>query len=315
MRNKELKNLDKTLFSRLRDERPQDLNKIVPIFGDINLPNIGISKEDEETLTQKVFVHISTAYCNPNLQMLEEKLYPPPAKLSEVYKLLEQSNYNKTQIKSLLLSASLSEPVPGWVDSMLGATGIITAIVKGANRVVYGDADNLLDLIPVDYVANTAIVAAAKGKRSNNVSVYNCCTSSCNPLTTGRIIKYFKMLADKDRRYTVDITFTENKYLLSTLTALKQTAPAYAMDLLLRVKGEMPKYKNIQSKVIFGRQLLDYYSSHSWELKADRTRALHASLSSEDRLKFPCDPSDINWKEYTKVYFHGIEQFVISRHR
>uniref|UniRef100_A0A2A4J529 Fatty acyl-CoA reductase n=1 Tax=Heliothis virescens TaxID=7102 RepID=A0A2A4J529_HELVI len=136
--------LDKTLFSRLRDERPQDLNKIVPIFGDINLPNIGISKEDEETLTQKVsivfhmaastkfneelkvilntnlggtsrvlnlchrminikvFVHVSTAYCNPNLQMLEEKLYPPPAKLSEVYKLLEQSNYNKTQIKSLL---------------------------------------------------------------------------------------------------------------------------------------------------------------------------------------------------------------------
>ncbi|PZC74990.1 hypothetical protein B5X24_HaOG206861 [Helicoverpa armigera] len=268
--------LDKALFLRLRDERPCDFNKIVPVFGDISLQNLGISKEDEETLIQKVFVHISTAYCNTNVPVLEEKLYPPPAKLTEVYKVLEQADYNEKQIKGLLngrpntytftkalaesyvaenhgniptviirpfiVSAAQSEPIPGWVDNLLGATGLIVAVMKGANRVLYGDEDNFLDLIPVDYVANTAIVAATKCKRSDNISVYNSCTSSCNPLTIGALINYTKTFTKKDGHNTVHVTVTENKCLLSTLTTLLQTTPAYAMDLLLRAKGKKPKY-------------------------------------------------------------------------
>ncbi|XP_063893677.1 putative fatty acyl-CoA reductase CG5065 [Helicoverpa armigera] len=382
--------LDKALFSRLRDERPCDFNKIVPVFGDISLQNLGISKEDEETLIQKVsvvfhvagitkfneelkvvlntnvggtsrvlnlchrmknikvFVHISTAYCNTNVPVLEEKLYPPPAKLTEVYTVLEQAEYNEKQIKGLLngrpntytftkalaesyvaenhgniptviirpsiVSAAQSEPIPGWVDNLLGATGLIVAVMKGANRVLYGDEDNFLDLIPVDYVANTAIVAAARCKRSDNVSVYNSCTSSCNPLTIGALINYTKTFTKKDGHNTVHVTVTENKCLLSTLTTLLQTTPAYAMDLLLRAKGKKPKYMKIQSKIVLGRKLLDYYTSHSWEMKADRTRELHASLSAEDRLQFPCDPCHIDWEQYTNVYLKGIEQFILSRY-
>ncbi|KAH9644081.1 hypothetical protein HF086_015411 [Spodoptera exigua] len=113
----------------------------------------------------KAFVHISTAYCHTDQKVLEERIYPPPAELSEVLKFLQQPQHDKKQIKELFISASLKEPLPGWVDSWNGATGLITASYNGANRVLLGEGSNFLDLIPVDFVANLAIVAAAKCTR------------------------------------------------------------------------------------------------------------------------------------------------------
>uniref|UniRef100_A0A2A4J0C7 Fatty acyl-CoA reductase n=1 Tax=Heliothis virescens TaxID=7102 RepID=A0A2A4J0C7_HELVI len=381
--------VSKPIFSRLRNERPNDLNKIIPVIGDICLPNLGISTEDQETLSQKVttvfhvaatikfheelsiavntnvggtssllnlcrcmknleaFVHISTAFCNTGQKILEEKLYPPPAKLSEVYKFLELSKYNRKQLKTLLngqpntytftkaltetfiaenhgnipsvivrpsiVSGSLREPLPGWVDNWMGATGLIVATMKGANRVLFGKPNNFLDLIPVDYVANLAIVAATRCKRSCGVSVYNCCSSACNPISLLTLFKYIKIASNKNGIRLSQLIFTESKFILSIMTFLLQIIPAYLMDLWLRLRGKKPVYMKIQAQVVAGRNLLNFFTSHSWEMKADRTRALHASLSPEDRLKFPCDPSDINWKEYIKIYLLGIEKFLMVR--
>ncbi|XP_032525647.2 putative fatty acyl-CoA reductase CG5065 [Danaus plexippus] len=49
------------LFESLRKERPQELNKIVPIVGDITEPELGISPADQEMLCQKVSVVFHSA--------------------------------------------------------------------------------------------------------------------------------------------------------------------------------------------------------------------------------------------------------------
>lgn len=41
---------------RLRNEKPQVLNKIVPIVGDISEPKLGINNEDEQMLIENVSV-------------------------------------------------------------------------------------------------------------------------------------------------------------------------------------------------------------------------------------------------------------------
>lgn len=60
------------------------------------------------------------------------------------------------------MTPSIKEPVVGWVDNWFGATGLLTLLAKGICRVVYADNNTVMDLIPVDYVSNLTIVAAAR---------------------------------------------------------------------------------------------------------------------------------------------------------
>ncbi|KAF9423128.1 hypothetical protein HW555_001432 [Spodoptera exigua] len=375
---------NKPIFSRLKQKDSQCMKKVTAIIGDLSEPGLGISKDDEELLLQKVsvvfhvaanvqfykefkeiintnvggtkyvlqlcqrikdikaFVHISTAYCHTDQKVLEERLYPPPAELSEVLKFLQQPQHDKKQIKELfkkqpnsytfakalaetyiaencgrvptiiirpsIISASLKEPLPGWVDSWNGATGLITASYNGANRVLLGEGGNFLDLIPVDFVANLAIVAAAKC--TSSLKVYNCCSSGCNPLTLKQLVSHMNNVGfDKN----VSIIFTNNKASLSTLTFFLQTTPSFTADMFLRATGKSPRYMKIQSKLTIARNALNFFTCHSWVMKADNSRRLYASLSLHDRHTFPCDPTDIDWKKYITIYIEGINQFLMKK--
>ncbi|KAL1140058.1 hypothetical protein AAG570_007035 [Ranatra chinensis] len=53
--------LNAPLFERLRRERPNQLNKIVPIHGDITEPELGISVSDQQVLANNVSVVFHSA--------------------------------------------------------------------------------------------------------------------------------------------------------------------------------------------------------------------------------------------------------------
>ncbi|CAH3872363.1 unnamed protein product [Pieris brassicae] len=143
----------------------------------------------------EVLVHVSTAYSNTHKIFIEEKVYPSPIPLSMIDQLIkEQPDEERTKIiikgepnaytfskklgeallaekhghvpviiiRPSIVIASLSEPLPGWIDNWNGATGLIGSISKGILRVLPGNEVNVLDLIPVDYVVNLIIVAATK---------------------------------------------------------------------------------------------------------------------------------------------------------
>lgn len=57
------------------------------------------------------------------------------------------------------------EPAVGWIDNWLGATATVAGIMKGINRVLHSDPKNVVDFIPVDFVSNLTIVAAARYER------------------------------------------------------------------------------------------------------------------------------------------------------
>jgi len=53
--------LDHSLYDTLRQEDPDVMKKIVPISGDITLPHLGISDQDQQTLEDQVSVVIHSA--------------------------------------------------------------------------------------------------------------------------------------------------------------------------------------------------------------------------------------------------------------
>lgn len=63
-------------------------------------------------------------------------------------------------VRPSTVTASLREPLPGWIDNMNGPTSCIAGAAKGFLRAFRADADAVTDIIPVDHCANLIIAAA-----------------------------------------------------------------------------------------------------------------------------------------------------------
>jgi len=60
-------------------------------------------------------------------------------------------------LRPAIIGCSLREPMPGWVDALTAAGGLYLTGGLGILRELYCNPSNISDLIPVDYVVNTAI--------------------------------------------------------------------------------------------------------------------------------------------------------------
>ncbi|XP_044729534.1 fatty acyl-CoA reductase 1-like [Chrysoperla carnea] len=144
----------------------------------------------------KVFVHLSTAYCNIDKQIIHEKVYPQQANWKhiihmaetfddETIKLLTAKILNDfpntyTFTKSLaenvindeceniptviyrpsIVFSSEKEPIPGWLDNLNGPLGFYLAFGTGLLHVCYADENVAPDHVPVDHAIANMIVAS-----------------------------------------------------------------------------------------------------------------------------------------------------------
>ncbi|CAG7719996.1 unnamed protein product [Allacma fusca] len=145
-------------------------------------------------------VHVSTAFSNCDLQLIEEKVYPvrkdPRSFLDqlnglsdEVLKetlptILDQKPNTYTFTKHLaeelvnqtydrkhvpvcivrpsIVGAALKEPMPGFVDNFNGASGLLVGILTGAMHTVLLNDEYKLDVIPLDFITNCILAAAQR---------------------------------------------------------------------------------------------------------------------------------------------------------
>lgn len=170
-------------------------------------------------------VHVSTAYCNCDKDVIMETIYPPPLLPHNVIDAAEwmtddivemltplivkprPNTYTFTKamaeyilqkergllpcaiIRPSIVGAALLEPYPGWVDNYNGPSGMLIAIGRGILRTMHGNTEATCDIIPVDLATNLIIAAAwsLAIERPSNVPVYNCTTGQLNRLTWGQM--------------------------------------------------------------------------------------------------------------------------------
>ncbi|XP_014369376.2 putative fatty acyl-CoA reductase CG5065 [Papilio machaon] len=301
---------------------------------------LNLSKKIKQLQT---FVYISTAYTNSNRQVIEEIIYPPPASYKHVYEIIEKYGDDAEQTKKLLgdlpntyvftkalaenfvaenhlniptiiirpsiVTGSKNEPTEGWIDNWAGATAITTMVSLGYLRVLFGKSSNIIDLIPVDFVSNFTIVAAAKCNRSKELRVYNCSSSGTNPLPIGNFFRSFIKEAVQKKKNVIPyptVMFTKSHIIARIIIFLTQILPAFVFDCFLRLMGKEARTVKKQMKIVNSFYVLEYFTSNSWSIQSTQTQSLFASLTNCDREKFPCDSSTISWSEYIPVYFNGI---------
>ncbi|CAH0702219.1 unnamed protein product [Spodoptera exigua] len=113
----------------------------------------------------EVFLYISTAFTHTQKKVLVETVYPPPAKVEDIYKFIEEYGDDEQATLKFIISATKQEPIPGWLDNWYGSTPFLMNASEGWLRIVRGNYNSGIDFIPVDFVTNLSIVAAAKAKR------------------------------------------------------------------------------------------------------------------------------------------------------
>ncbi|XP_043645558.1 putative fatty acyl-CoA reductase CG5065 isoform X3 [Drosophila teissieri] len=180
----------------------------------------------------EAFIHLSTAFCNCDQEVMYEKVYEFPHKPEDLMRLAEWMDvktldaitpdllkphpntytYSKRLAELLvrdhyesmpviiarpsIVSPSAYEPVPGWVDNLNGPTGLMVGAGKGVIRSMLIDTRHLSEVIPVDYAINGLCVIpyqfAKMTERPTEVPVYNITCADHRKMQWGEVIEMSK---------------------------------------------------------------------------------------------------------------------------
>lgn len=112
-----------------------------------------------------------------------------------------------------------------------------------------GSSTSKADIIPVDVVSNTLIVAAAYRttiKSVDKLPVIHCCSGTLNPLKWERVVNYIQRFYLKyplDQCYRVPSThFHSSRALFLFNFYAKHYIPAHILDSLCVLTGRKPTY-------------------------------------------------------------------------
>ncbi|KAF9804889.1 hypothetical protein SFRURICE_007792 [Spodoptera frugiperda] len=179
-----------------------------------------------------VFVHLSTAFCYPDYEVLGERCFAPPIKPENVMKLIQWLDdkqlalltpsllgphpncytFSKRLAESIVEQAhaelpvviarpsivcpSLKDPVPGWVDNLNGPIGLMLGAGKGVIRTMLCDGSLIAQVCPVDIAINGIIaIGMIEGNRKEkhtSLPVYNVNNGHQKPTTWGEVLQIAK---------------------------------------------------------------------------------------------------------------------------
>jgi len=219
-----------------------------------------------------------------------------------------------TIVRPAIVESALHTPYPGWMESLKVADPILlgygAGVIPGrfaANRAIR------MDLVPVDFVANACLVAAAIPPEPGSVRTLNVSTGMRNPFTIHDMaiitMRYFgeRPLPDEDG-LPVAVPEWRLKSRAEVMTALNRADAVLkkGREMIDRLpvpgsdKLELRLHKD-QRKVDRLRRLNEIY----WPYGAldcvfdDRNaRELLDQLHPDDRERFGFDVDEIDWDHY-----------------
>lgn len=248
----------------------------------------------QELQNLKVYVHVSTTYCQCHQKELREEVTPAlisPSRLLDITEWMDDemlaalepslfegrpNSYTFTKavaevlvqehasslpvviLRPSIITATAKEPFAGWIDNFNGPTGLFVALAKGMLTSVYGDISKVTDFIPVDMVANSIIAAAwCRGSgRSQKMTVYNVSSGADNPLTW---LYMFKCVGKMPYKIPSTLTF-RYPHLRYTSSKILHKARMFFQHYLVAQAGDMALWA-VGKKPMLSR-LYDKFDRH-----------------------------------------------------
>ncbi|XP_010535677.1 PREDICTED: fatty acyl-CoA reductase 1-like [Tarenaya hassleriana] len=228
-------------------------------------------------------------------------------------------------IRPTMITSTLSEPFPGWIEGLRTIDSVIVAYGKGRLKCFLADPNSVFDLIPVDMVANAMIVAAAANASDSEAQkVYHVGSSCKNPVTFGQLhdfsARYFTKTPLVGRNGSPIVvsngTIIPSMLWFSLYITLRYKLP---LQLLWLINIIYPwrygdKYKESDRKIKLVMRLVELYKPYVL------FKGIFDDINSE-RLRvergeglFNFDPRCINWEDYMiNTHIHGLVTHVLRK--
>ena len=217
-----------------------------------------------------------------------------------------------TIVRPAIVESALNTPYPGWMESLKVADPIMLGYGAGIIPGRFGANSSIrIDIIPVDFVANACLVAAAHPP--DEVRVFNVSTGMRNPFTIGDLAdvntRYFRErpLPDEDG-LPVSVPDWRFSSANSILTKIERATNVLERGRTLVDKLPIPRSNDVELRLHKNQRKLDRlkrlneiyrpYGELDCVFDDRNARALLDTLHPDDRERFGFDVDTIDWDHY-----------------
>ena len=224
--------------------------------------------------------------------------------------LLKERSERTTIVRPSIIESSLRDPRPGWLEGIKVADPLILAYAARGLTHLPGRASNLIDIVPVDQVANACVAAAAypPSERHRTLAVVS---GARNPLTLGELAAHTRAhfraepLRQRDGSEIEigELQFVERKVALRKAKrrelAVSIAARAAASGVVpMATEKKLRRTATLAAQVTRMVKIYGPYTELHCTFDDSNAQALAAGMSDADRAALPFDTAEIDWEEY-----------------
>ena len=223
--------------------------------------------------------------------------------------LLLRESRRTTIVRPSIVESALQRPHPGWIVGFKVADPLIIAYASRGLTHLPGRADNPIDLVPVDCVAN-ACIAAASHPPPEATRLISVSSSGRNPVTLGELAghtrNYFRRHPLLDRSGAEirigELRFSSRGRALAWSRGREELlglgARAAAIPPARRAQPGLYRNTRLAGRI---RRMVEIYAPYtqlSCRFDDAGAQALAAEMDAEERARFPFDTAAIDWTDY-----------------
>lgn len=209
-----------------------------------------------------------------------------------------------TLVRPSIVSACRTHPVPGWIDSAAAFAGFVALIGTGRLRVVAGDLDARLDVVPCDAVAERIVAAAFAPPERGRLRIQHAVAGFAGALPIHlcreRIVRHFSANPAGGGRARVDYVGSRGP-VFHLAHALRHELPARAAALWLSLRRQPQRARAVQKLLLRQRAI-----------HRDFAYFTHATFDFEKSA--PTEPA-VDPTSYLDLVCEGVDRNLLQRER
>lgn len=225
-------------------------------------------------------------------------------------RLLAERSPRTTIVRPSIIESALRTPHPGWLEGLKVADPLILAYAARGLTHLPGKAQNRIDIVPVDLVAN-ACVAAAAYPPSEALRTVAITSTAENPLTLGELAEHARAHFGPEPLHTRDgtaIKIGDLKF-VDRRSALRHTirrerllgiaADAVAFSPLpVSTEKALRRNRALAARVTRMVKIYGPYTELNCTFDNHNADTLARTLTPGDRAALPFDAAGFDWTEY-----------------
>jgi hypothetical protein len=225
-------------------------------------------------------------------------------------RLLREDSTRTTVVRPTIIESALRQPTPGWLEGIKVADPLILAYASRGLTHLPGHASNVIDLVPVDLVANACVVAAAHPPEQE-LRALAIGSSARNPLAIGRLAEEIRefflgepLLGRNGSPIEIGtLRFVERRKALRRTVRRERLASA-AARLAMSSPVHLPQERMLRANRALAERVTRMVKIYGAYTELDcvfddaNASALAESLAPADRTELSFDTAAIDWGHY-----------------